>query len=103
MAAVYNGIWAGDPYLPTGNQAFYKLFAKRGKDPLEPRSYRPIFLLNLDVKIFSKIVATRLTDILTSLIHNAQSGFIKGWTVLINIPNVLMILECARSHPPWDL
>lgn len=77
---VYNYIWKGGLYLPSGNQAIIKLILKKGKDPLDPGSYRPISLLNLDVKFFSKIITTRLANIIPSLIHPAQSGFVKGRT-----------------------
>lgn len=39
---VYRSIWSDGPYLPTGNKAIIKLLLKKGKDPLEPGSYRPI-------------------------------------------------------------
>lgn len=99
LLEVYNGICAGGPYLPTSKQAIIKLLANKGKDPLEPGSYRPISLLNLDVKILSNIIATRLTDILPSVIHPAQSGFVKGRTASLNICKVLMVLEHAKANP----
>lgn len=56
-------------------------------------------LLNLDVKILSKIIATRLADIIPSLIHPAQSGFVKGRTATMNIRKVMMALEHAKCNP----
>lgn len=98
LLSVYNVIWLGGSYLPTGNQAMIKLLTKKGKAPLEPSSYRPISLLKLDVKILSKIVATRLTNIIiTALIHPAQSGFVKGKMATINIRKVMMVLEHANN------
>lgn len=97
LLAVYSSIWSGGPYLPTGNQAIIKLLSKKGKDPQEPGSYRPISLLNLDVKILSKTVASRQA-IIPSLIHPAQSGFVKGRTATINIRKVMLALEC-HHHP----
>lgn len=88
----------GGPYLPTGNQAIIKLLSEKGKDPLEPGSYRPISLLNLDVKILSKIVATRLANIIPFLIHPTQSGFVNGRTATLNIQKVMMVLEHAKTN-----
>lgn len=68
MSKVYNNIWAGGRYLPTGKQAYVKLLAKKGKDPADLGSYCPISLLNIDVKIFSKIIATLFADIILDLI-----------------------------------
>lgn len=70
LLSVYNDIWQGGLYLPSGNQAIKILLSKKKrKDPPEPVSYRPISLLNLDVKILSKTVATRLITIIPTLIH----------------------------------
>lgn len=51
---------------------------KPGKEATSPKNFRPISLLNLDIKIYAKLIANRLVDILPSLSHNDQIRFTKG-------------------------
>ena len=54
---------------------YLTLILKEGKDPANCGSYRPISLLNTDLKIFTKILATRMSRILSRVIHLDQVGF----------------------------
>ena len=47
-------------------------------DPKTPSNYRPIALMNNDIKIFTKILAYRIQHILPTIISEDQAGFIKG-------------------------
>lgn len=58
---------------------------KEGKDPLDAASYRPIALLNTDIKILAKVLAARLNEVISKLIHPDQSGFIHGRTTITNV------------------
>lgn len=49
---------------------------KPGKAPTSLQNFRPISLLNLDVKIYAKTIARRLMAVMPDLIHTDQSGFI---------------------------
>lgn len=54
------------------------LILKKWKDEMDPASYRPIALLNSDLKIFTKILANRLNKCITKIIHSDQTSFIPG-------------------------
>ncbi len=54
------------------------LLLKKGKDPLDCSSYRPISLIPCDLKIYAKVFASRMEKVIHSLIKEDQTGFIKG-------------------------
>lgn len=56
--------------------AFITVISKPNEDPSLPDNYRPIGLLNSDYKIFTKILANRLSLLLPSLIQKDQVGFV---------------------------
>ena len=65
--------------LPTSQrQATITLIEKPGKDSRYIKSWRPISLLNVDVKILSKVLADRLTKVLPKLIHYDQTAFVSN-------------------------
>lgn len=49
--------------------------------PLTVSDYRPIYLLNMSIKLVTKILANRLQKVITNLIHKNQYGFIKRRTI----------------------
>lgn len=57
----------------------------------------------VDAKILSLIIAHRLAEILSSIIHLAQQGFIRGRSAVTNIKKVIMALEQAKLRPSEDL
>ncbi|CAI5656797.1 unnamed protein product [Oreochromis niloticus] len=81
----------------TLRQASISLLHKEGKDPTCCGSYRPISLLNVDFKILSKLLATRLERVLPSIISDEQTGFIKGRHSFFNIRSLLNIIY-SKNH-----
>uniref|UniRef100_A0A8C5QAX9 Reverse transcriptase domain-containing protein n=1 Tax=Leptobrachium leishanense TaxID=445787 RepID=A0A8C5QAX9_9ANUR len=71
LLATFNSLTEGGTTLfgTSGNHHF---------DPLLPSSYRPISLLNSDVKLLARILATRLQQYLPRLVNSDQVGFIPG-------------------------
>ena len=62
----------------TARRGIISLLEKLAKDPLYLANWRPLSLLNADYKIFSKLLAKRLQKILPKIIHESQTGFMKG-------------------------
>ena len=62
-------------------QAMIALIEKKDKDRRFMKNWRPISLIDVDVKITSKVIARRLEQILPFLSHPNQNGFIKGRSI----------------------
>lgn len=85
---------------PTLRQATISLLLKPNKDPLECSSYRPISLLNVDLKILSKILAHRLERCLPHIISSDQTGFVKGRHGFFNLRRFVNILYMVSTATP---
>uniref|UniRef100_A0AAR2IHE3 Reverse transcriptase domain-containing protein n=1 Tax=Pygocentrus nattereri TaxID=42514 RepID=A0AAR2IHE3_PYGNA len=75
------------------NIAVISLLLKPGKDPTLPTSYRPLSLIGADVKLFAKILASRLEAYMSKLIHCDQTGFIKSHFSSDNVRRLLHVLD----------
>ena len=85
-------------HLPqTLTEASISLLLKPGKDPNDCGSYRPISLLNVDVKILAKLLASRLENVITNIISTEQTGFIKGRQSFTNIRKLLNVIHSPAS------
>lgn len=65
----------------------------KSKAPATVREYRPITLLNSSLKIVSKVLANRLSSLLTKLIGDYQSGFIKWRNILEGVAKAHEIIH----------
>ncbi len=74
------------------------LLLKKGKDPLDCSSYRPISLIPCDLKIYAKVFVSCMEKVI-SLIKEDKTGFIKGCNVSDNMRQLFHILDFADSHP----
>lgn len=78
------------------------LIHKKYEDLLDPRSYRPVSLLNVDYKMLVKLLAARLEGILPNVISQDQTGFIKDRQLFFNIwriPNIIYTQSVNSEHP----
>ena len=65
----------------TQKQAIIKLIERKGKDKRYIGNWRPISLINVDAKIGSKVIATRLQKVIPEIIHFNQNAYVKGRTI----------------------
>lgn len=73
------------------------LILKEGKNNMLCSSYRPIALLNADTKLYAKVLAGRLKDKMTTLVHPDQVGFVPGREGRDNGVRLLLLLESTKS------
>ena len=57
-------------------QAVIKLLEKIDKDKRLVKNWHPILLLNVNMKVIFKTIATKLKSVLTSLISQEQTAFV---------------------------
>lgn len=85
-------------------QAQIVVIPKPGKDPSLCPNYRPISLLNIDLKLFAKILANRLSPFLPKIIHRDQVGFVPGPEARDNTTKTIHLITHAHcSNTPTCL
>ena len=79
-------------------QSIITIIPKQNKDLTSLDSWRPIILLNVDYKIATKVIANRVKHVITKIIHNSQTGFIKGRYIGENIRLLFEIIDNAEEE-----
>jgi len=76
-------------------QAIITLIEKKGKDRryMYISNWRPILLINVDAKIGSKAIASRLQEVLPDIIHHNQYAYVKGKSIFDAVRTIDDILE----------
>ena len=72
------------------------LIPKKDKNRMLLKNWRPISLLTTDYKLITKMIATRLSQVLPSIINNDQTGYIKGRFIGENIRTISDIIEYCK-------
>ena len=80
----------------TQKQAIIKLIEKKDRDRRYIKNWRPISLLNVDVKIASKALALRLEKVLPDIIGNDQYAYVKGRTIFDAVRSIEDIMEYTK-------
>ncbi|MCP3901139.1 MAG: hypothetical protein GY707_15650, partial [Desulfobacteraceae bacterium] len=75
-----------------------KLLPKKDKVLKFLKNWRPISLLNTDYKIIAHVMASRLQQILPTLIHPDQNGYIQGRFIGCSIRTIYDIIENSQNE-----
>uniref|UniRef100_A0A8K9V8C7 Reverse transcriptase domain-containing protein n=1 Tax=Oncorhynchus mykiss TaxID=8022 RepID=A0A8K9V8C7_ONCMY len=94
---MFNHSFSNDQLPQTLREANISLILKKGKCPESCSSYRPISLLNVDRKLLSKILATRLEDSLPLIVKGDQTGFIKVRKSCNNVRRLLNVIQAYQQ------
>ena len=79
-------------------QAVITLIEKEDKDRRWIKNWRPISLINVDLKIGSKAIAKRLENILPHIIHYDQNAFVKGRTIFDAVRTITDVMEFTKMR-----
>ena len=71
----------------------YYTLEKKGKDRSFLENWRPISLVNVDAKIMSKVIATRLKNVLPQIIYHNQTGFVKDRYIGETVRSIFDIMD----------
>jgi exonuclease III len=96
----------------TQRQGIITCIPKEGKERQLLKNWRPISLLNVAYKIASACISNRLKKVLPNIIHESQTGFLKGryignnvrllydtivYTEKQNIPGMLLSIDFEKA------
>lgn len=82
-------------------QASISLNPKKNKDLEDCSSWQPVSLLNSDIKLLAKTIASHLDPCLLNIISTDQTGFIRGRQLSSNICCLLnILLSKSESQDP---
>jgi len=80
------------------SQAIITLIDKKDKDRSLLDNWRPISLLNMDVKILSKALSFRIKKVFPNIIHHNQSGYVEGRYIGETIRTIYYIMDFTKSE-----
>ena len=93
LTKVYSESLSAGQLPNTLNESVISVILKKGKDSLDPANYQPISLANVDYKILTKVLATRLEKIIPYIIDPDQVGFVKGRSSSDNLRRLLNSIQ----------
>ena len=81
------------------NAALIAVLPKPNKDATKCGNYRPLSILNAEIKIFARILTSRIEPHIATLINSDQTGFVKSRLASDNVRRLLHVIHAARDIP----
>ena len=79
-------------------QAVITPVEKQGKDRTLIENWRPISLVNVDAKIISKVISSRIKNVLPYVIHSNQTGHVKGRYIGETVRSIFDIMDFTEKE-----
>ena len=93
-----NFSWKEGVLTNSQRQGIITVLPKPNKDHLKITNYRPITLLNVDYKIISKVINTRMQKTLSQLIHPDQNGIQKNKNISNDIRLTFDVIDYVNHR-----
>lgn len=104
LTKAFNSLLSGYSFRTETLTSIISMLPKPRSDSSSWTNFRPISLLNLDIKLLARILATRLNTIIGRLIHRDQTGFMLTRQASDNIRRALLLAHAAKTrHTPTCL
>ena len=112
LISSFNEAFMRKEMSPSQRRAIITLIEKQDKDRNYLENWRPISLTNVDAKIASKVIATRIVKVLPEIIHSNQTGYVPGryigeaarsildmmdYTKFYDIPGMLLFIDFEKA------
>lgn len=98
MEVTFNSISDVCAFSRQSQVAHITLIYKDKKDPAECSSYCPISLINVDLKIYAKLLADRLPLVIPSIISLDQVGFLPACEAQDNTIKIISLISHCQSQ-----
>lgn len=98
LLTLYTHLFETFTLLTSMREVVIVLIPKPGKDLGIPKSYRPISLLQVDIKILAKILALLLNQVILTLVHKDQAGFMPGSNTLFYLRKLFMNIQAHHDN-----
>jgi hypothetical protein len=80
-------------------ESSFTLVPKPHRDSKKKGNFRPISLMNIDVKILNKILTKQIQEHIKTIIHPDQVGFIPGMQGWFNLCKSINIVHYKKKKP----
>lgn len=98
LLRVFNEARAKAVLPPSMSKVNIVLLLKPGKDPVDPGVYRPISLLQSNIKILAKALAIRVNGVIASIVHDDQAGFTPNKSTAVNLRRLFLNIQSQANN-----
>ena len=98
LTKLFNKFFNGLAFPKDWSNTLFITFWKGKGDKSDLSNRRPIALLNTIMKLYSKVLASRLGSTERNLIHPNQNGFVPGRSIFVNVTNLQEVIRIAQIN-----
>lgn len=98
LLSFYNNILSSGNFPKEFRKAKVISILKRGKNPSDPSSYRPISLLSVPFKILERLIMFRIESTIEEVLQNCQGGFRKTRNCCDQVLSLTTFIESGFNN-----